>query len=285
MGLDFTAVSEAQTVEHVLSGVTEGRGGWVCAVNLDVLRQWRESADVRNLMSSAELVVADGMPLIWAGAIAGLSPAPARGRLDADPLAPAAAAARAAPPSSCSAAIRAWRIAAARRLRGAAILPARSPARCCPPLGFEHDAAMADRIERRSGPITRHRLRRARLPEAGAADRAAPGARCPRRGSCRRGDHRFAAGEFKRAPVWVQRARPGVAAPPGPGAAPAVPPVHDRGAPVPCRAARPPMSAPGRLPVVPDDARHPRQGAAAGQLRRRRHRRRRRSRRRRAGSC
>jgi N-acetylglucosaminyldiphosphoundecaprenol N-acetyl-beta-D-mannosaminyltransferase len=77
LGLEFDAVSETQTISRVLDGVQAGRGGWVCPANLDVLRQWRGSAEVRELLSYADLVVADGMPLIWAGGLQG-SPLPQR---------------------------------------------------------------------------------------------------------------------------------------------------------------------------------------------------------------
>ena len=68
MGLDVAAVSERETINYVLDGLGRRRGGWVCPANLDVLRQWRGSADVRELVAAADLVVADGMPLVWAGA-------------------------------------------------------------------------------------------------------------------------------------------------------------------------------------------------------------------------
>jgi N-acetylglucosaminyldiphosphoundecaprenol N-acetyl-beta-D-mannosaminyltransferase len=71
MGLDVAALSERQTIDHVLDALTAGRGGWICPVNLDVLRQWHASADVRALVAGADLVVADGMPLIWAGGLQG----------------------------------------------------------------------------------------------------------------------------------------------------------------------------------------------------------------------
>jgi N-acetylglucosaminyldiphosphoundecaprenol N-acetyl-beta-D-mannosaminyltransferase len=77
MGLNFAAVSERDTIEYVLHGLTEGRGGWVCTANLDILRQWRKSTEVRELVSCADFVVADGMPLLWAAALQG-SPLPER---------------------------------------------------------------------------------------------------------------------------------------------------------------------------------------------------------------
>jgi N-acetylglucosaminyldiphosphoundecaprenol N-acetyl-beta-D-mannosaminyltransferase len=77
MGLDFAAVSERETVEYILSGLADGRGGWVATVNLDILRQWHHAPEVKELISQADIVVADGMPLIWAGGIQG-SPLPER---------------------------------------------------------------------------------------------------------------------------------------------------------------------------------------------------------------
>lgn len=77
MGLDVAAVSERETINYVLDGVVRHQGGWVCPANLDVLRQWRRSAEVRELVAAADLVVADGMPLVWAGELQG-SPLPER---------------------------------------------------------------------------------------------------------------------------------------------------------------------------------------------------------------
>ena len=146
MGLDFAAVTEAQTIEHVLTGVKEGRGGWVCSVNLDVLRQWRESAEVRRLISTAELIVADGMPLIWAGGLQG-SPLPQRVAGSTLILSLAAAAAPAGASvfllggNPGTADIAARKLADGDpRLRIAGTL--------CPPHGFEQDAAWLYRIEK-----------------------------------------------------------------------------------------------------------------------------------------
>lgn len=66
MGLQLAALSEAEAAAHVLAALDEGRGGWICPVNLDVLRQVVNSAELRELVASADLSVADGMPLLWA---------------------------------------------------------------------------------------------------------------------------------------------------------------------------------------------------------------------------
>ena len=55
MGLDVAAVSERDTINYVLDGVGRRCGGWICPANLDVLRQWRSSADVRELVAARRL--------------------------------------------------------------------------------------------------------------------------------------------------------------------------------------------------------------------------------------
>lgn len=77
MGLEFSALSEGDTIEYVLDNVAGGRGGWLCTANLDIVRQFRGSAAVRELVSRASLIVADGMPLVWASGLQG-TPLPER---------------------------------------------------------------------------------------------------------------------------------------------------------------------------------------------------------------
>jgi N-acetylglucosaminyldiphosphoundecaprenol N-acetyl-beta-D-mannosaminyltransferase len=145
MGLDFAAFSEDATIEHVLDAIAEGRGGWVCPVNLDVLRQWRASAQVRALVSQADLVVADGMPLIWAGGLQG-SPLPERvaGSTLVRTLSAAAASADASifllggNPGTAEAAVANLQ---------ASHLSVRVAGTLCPPFGFDNDPSWTDRIE------------------------------------------------------------------------------------------------------------------------------------------
>ena len=145
MGLSFAAVSESDTIDYILQGLADRRGGWVCPANLDVLRQWRESADVRELISSADLVVADGMPLIWAGGLQG-SPLPERVAGSTLVITLTAAASEAGAsifllggnPGTAEAAVSKLRESAP-GLRLAGTL--------CPPLGFEREPAWLDGIE------------------------------------------------------------------------------------------------------------------------------------------
>jgi N-acetylglucosaminyldiphosphoundecaprenol N-acetyl-beta-D-mannosaminyltransferase len=76
-GVRLHAVTEAQTVRHVLDELDARRGGWVITPNLDHMRRLRSDAKLRELYASASLVVADGMPLIWASRLQG-TPLPER---------------------------------------------------------------------------------------------------------------------------------------------------------------------------------------------------------------
>jgi N-acetylglucosaminyldiphosphoundecaprenol N-acetyl-beta-D-mannosaminyltransferase len=146
MGLDFASVTERDTIDHVLDRLAEGRGGWVCPANLDVLRQWHGSAEVRDLVSVADLVVADGMPLIWAGGLRG-TPLPERVAGSTLILSLSAAAADAGAsifllggsPGTAELAVEKL-VALNPKLRVAGTI--------CPPFGFEQDPDWLIRIER-----------------------------------------------------------------------------------------------------------------------------------------
>lgn len=77
MGLPVCVVSERDTIDYVLARLDQGHGGWIVTANLDILRQLHGSAELLELASSADLIVADGMPLVWAGALQG-TPLPER---------------------------------------------------------------------------------------------------------------------------------------------------------------------------------------------------------------
>ncbi|WP_232323543.1 WecB/TagA/CpsF family glycosyltransferase [Catenuloplanes japonicus] len=76
-GTGFDPVTESQVVRHVRHSLERGEGGRIVTPNVDILRQARTSAEVRDLLSIADLVVADGMPLVWASRLA-RTPVPER---------------------------------------------------------------------------------------------------------------------------------------------------------------------------------------------------------------
>lgn len=77
MEASLHAVTEAQTVAIIIDQLKSRCGGWVVTHNLDHLRRIHKDLYFRELCSSADLVVADGMPLIWASKLAG-EPLPGR---------------------------------------------------------------------------------------------------------------------------------------------------------------------------------------------------------------
>jgi N-acetylglucosaminyldiphosphoundecaprenol N-acetyl-beta-D-mannosaminyltransferase len=70
-GARFAAVTEQATVEEIVDSASARRGHWTITANADHLRRYRREPLARELIDEADLVVADGMPLIWASRIAG----------------------------------------------------------------------------------------------------------------------------------------------------------------------------------------------------------------------
>ena len=204
MGVELDRVDESKAIAIALEGLDAQVGGWICPTNLDVLRQCFESAEIRELVQAADVIVADGMPLIWASRLAG-RPLPERvaGSSLIQTLPRAAAGVGASVfllggnPGAAEAA--AERLTAANpglRIAGA----------LCPPFGFERDPHELARIEadlRRAQPDIvfvglgfpkqEHLIRRLRpvLPRAWFV-------------SCGI-SFSFVSGEVSRAPRWVQR--------------------------------------------------------------------------------
>lgn len=73
LGVRFVPWTEATVLDNVFRSL-EGtvadpgaaRGGWIVPTNIDVLRKIVRDDAVRDLIGNADVVIADGMPLIWA---------------------------------------------------------------------------------------------------------------------------------------------------------------------------------------------------------------------------
>jgi N-acetylglucosaminyldiphosphoundecaprenol N-acetyl-beta-D-mannosaminyltransferase len=76
-GIDLHAVTEQQVIQHILDELDYGRGGTVVTPNLDHLRRCLDDLSFGALVAEADLVVADGMPLVWAARVQG-TPLPQR---------------------------------------------------------------------------------------------------------------------------------------------------------------------------------------------------------------
>ncbi len=76
-GHRIASLTARQVIERILSGLQQGRGGWIVTANVDILRRMVCDAAFGELVSRADLVVADGMPLVWASRVQG-TPLPQR---------------------------------------------------------------------------------------------------------------------------------------------------------------------------------------------------------------
>lgn len=76
-GVPIDRVTETDAINRILTAVARGHGGWVVTPNVDILRKIAHDASLRSLVASADLVLADGMPVVWASRLL-RSPVPER---------------------------------------------------------------------------------------------------------------------------------------------------------------------------------------------------------------
>lgn len=144
MGAPVAPITEASAVKVIIDAAEAGRGHWTITANLDHLRRYSCEPIATSLIDGADLVVADGMPVIWASRLAG------------DPL-----------PERVSGSSMVWSICEAASARGLSIfLLGGAPSvaeraasvfreryqnlevvgTACPPMGFENDEQELDRL-------------------------------------------------------------------------------------------------------------------------------------------
>src|SRR5437016_1016682 len=66
LGMPMSVVTETEAIAFIIESLAAGSGGWVITPNLDQLRLFRKSRLLRPMYNRASLVLADGMPLVWA---------------------------------------------------------------------------------------------------------------------------------------------------------------------------------------------------------------------------
>jgi N-acetylglucosaminyldiphosphoundecaprenol N-acetyl-beta-D-mannosaminyltransferase len=76
-GVHLHALTAAGCIAHIMAELHSGRGGWMVTANLDHLRRLVRDPRYGELCRDATLVVADGMPLVWASRLQG-TPLPER---------------------------------------------------------------------------------------------------------------------------------------------------------------------------------------------------------------
>ena len=75
--LRFDPLTEAACVRHIFAEIEAGRGGRVATVNTDQLALCARHPDFAAFCARASVIVADGMPVVWASRLQG-TPLPAR---------------------------------------------------------------------------------------------------------------------------------------------------------------------------------------------------------------
>jgi N-acetylglucosaminyldiphosphoundecaprenol N-acetyl-beta-D-mannosaminyltransferase len=76
-GTGIDRITEGEVVSVVREALAAGRGGRIITPNVDILRRAQVNERVRAYLDDADLVVADGMPLVWASRLTG-APVPER---------------------------------------------------------------------------------------------------------------------------------------------------------------------------------------------------------------
>jgi N-acetylglucosaminyldiphosphoundecaprenol N-acetyl-beta-D-mannosaminyltransferase len=202
--LQVHAIREAECVAHVMRQLACGRGGWIATVNLDHMWRLRRCPEFAAAYRETTVIVADGMPLVWAS------------RLQGTPLPERVAGSDLIFSLSKAAGEHGRRVfllggnpgtaaAAAERLRAA--YPNLTVAgTCCPELGFEKDPArmqqLREQLVQAAPDIVYVALGAPKQELFIRSMRAAlPGAWWIGVGI----SFSFVAGEIRRAPRWLQR--------------------------------------------------------------------------------
>ena len=69
--LTFLDLDEPRFVRIIVDEAKAGRGGWVVTPNADIVRLADEDATLNDMVRSADALIADGMPLVWASRLQG----------------------------------------------------------------------------------------------------------------------------------------------------------------------------------------------------------------------
>jgi N-acetylglucosaminyldiphosphoundecaprenol N-acetyl-beta-D-mannosaminyltransferase len=77
MGLPIDPVTENEVLCRIIEDLNSGCGGWVVTPNLDHMRILKQRPHLLEITGEANLIVADGMPVVWASRLQG-TPLPAR---------------------------------------------------------------------------------------------------------------------------------------------------------------------------------------------------------------
>lgn len=70
-GLPVSRAHMKQTLEEILARIGQKRGTWVLTLNTEMLARFARDPSAHDLLSQADIITADGMPLVWASRFKG----------------------------------------------------------------------------------------------------------------------------------------------------------------------------------------------------------------------
>jgi N-acetylglucosaminyldiphosphoundecaprenol N-acetyl-beta-D-mannosaminyltransferase len=70
-GLPISRRSMKQTLDLLLERISQGEGAWLLTLNTEMLARFARDPHYRELIAQADIITADGMPLVWASRFRG----------------------------------------------------------------------------------------------------------------------------------------------------------------------------------------------------------------------
>lgn len=70
-GAGFDLLTHAELIDNVMAAIKRGDGGTIVTPNIDICHRSSKDVTSRGFITSASFVVPDGMPLLWAARLAG----------------------------------------------------------------------------------------------------------------------------------------------------------------------------------------------------------------------
>ena len=71
--MDLDPIDMEGLVGQLIDASLAGSGQWVVTANLDHLRRYQDGSEYADLVRQADVVVADGRPVLWAAQLSGAS--------------------------------------------------------------------------------------------------------------------------------------------------------------------------------------------------------------------
>ena len=70
-GLPVSRANLQETLDELMSRMASGEGAWLLTLNTEMLSRFAREPEYRDLVAQADIITADGMPLVWASRFLG----------------------------------------------------------------------------------------------------------------------------------------------------------------------------------------------------------------------